>query len=74
MGNGEKNILLHALGHVGYRNYFVADEGHTSWEILEGLVAKGYMRKRLGAPESQWAVFHVTNQGQKEVGVYYSPN
>ena len=70
MTDKEKNILLHTLGHTGYRNYFVADEGHADWSILESLVGIGCMWKRT-APFSPGFVFHVTELGQKEIGVHY---
>lgn len=41
------DLMRHTTGMVGekkpYRNYFIADDGHSDWEVLNELVEMGLM-------------------------------
>lgn len=70
MTDREKEILLHALGHTGYRNHFVTGEGSKDYEHCRNLVSKGFMTSRTvdWIPDT---IFHVTKLGQDKVGINY---
>lgn len=70
MNNKEKQVLSHALGQTGYRNHFVAGEGHSDYETCLNLVKQGLMISR----SINWIpdkVFHVTQEGQDVIGIKY---
>ncbi|MFW6219335.1 MAG: hypothetical protein ACOC33_00575 [bacterium] len=70
MNDKEKHVLLHALGQTGYRNHFVAGEGHSDHKTCLDLVKQGLMI----SSSISWIpdkVFHVTPKGQDAIGIKY---
>ncbi len=63
----ERRVIEHSLGpHFdAYRNCFVAGPGHHSWEVVQGLCARGLMRvtQGPGGLHGEATVFAVTKDG-----------
>lgn len=68
------DILRHCLGlnmrDKPYRNYFVADEGHEDWGDLVALEQLGLMERQPPNPNSEFAVFCVTDSGFSFLSVH----
>ncbi len=69
MNERQKSILKHALGikkdgDKGYRNHFVAGEGHADGSHLDALTQAGYMTVR-DAPMSSGWLYQVTDKGRE---------
>jgi hypothetical protein len=45
----ERDMIKHTLGldykDEPFRNHYIADEGHHSWDTLQALISKGYMKE-----------------------------
>jgi hypothetical protein len=73
MNERQKAILKNALGikkdgDKGYRNHFVAGEGHDDSQHLDALTQAGYMTVR-DAPMSSGWLYQVTDKGREALGL-----
>ncbi len=67
------DILKHSLG-LGrkkkpYRNYFLAEEGHSDWNDLQDLVKQGAMISKTAPSWTTGTYFFVTPEGAKFLDV-----
>ena len=75
-----KEVLRHTLGlkkdgDDAWRNYFVADEGHSDMPVLNELLVADYMVVR-DNPVGSGYLFRATDKGREAVGagVRMTPN